>query len=409
MNWYRGAYWPGSWSPHVVPPHRQHEYYTGGDGDPYCAKCSQHRMLATTECPGRALRHEERAQSYMGGYDYFYGRWQHHAERRRMNDKRRDHQDDRLRGLVRRLHPELFTLQSPPARVSYPHLTNKPTYLNSAWMDLFDRYGENRWRSIADEIGERFVVRSGYRMTTLKDFADKLFPHQRDAISYMLARDDTYKSLPFEPSKKPFIVYHGNPVSERPWPLGYMMGASKHGALYWNRTAHEDLMDRWRKAVVGMDFGEAEARTIAWMTRGASHQWAPPKGVYISGCVVDYHGTATGRFKATGERKMSMSKDRVHFYANADKLGDRKYRNLLATAFGLTEREIPWSVPSQIVDGVVERQQFKIICRPSQFARFLIWRNEAGFTNDFKGLDAKLVPAETQPKEIDVSTRSVDY
>lgn len=48
-----------------------------------------------------------------------------------------------------------------------------------------------------------------------------------------------------------------------------------------------------------------------------------------------------------------------------------------------------------------------IHCRPSQFARFLIFRDQYGGTNDFKGLKARLGSEEPIPEKIDVSGNRV--
>lgn len=50
-------------------------------------------------------------------------------------------------------------------------------------------------------------------------------------------------------------------------------------------------------------------------------------------------------------------------------------------------------------------QEATIVCRPSQFARFIIMRNEAGITNWVKNLNAELFIPEPESTIIDVSSR----
>lgn len=89
---------------------------------------------------------------------------------------------------------------------------------------------------------------------------------------------------------------------------------------------------------------------------------------------------------------MSMSRDRVHF--ELDTLNsNHATRTAFMQAFGT---QFPASSRSGV--GVLT-----IICRPSQFARFLIYRNEHGGQNLFKELNAKLVPAAADPPLLDVS------
>lgn len=94
--------------------------------------------------------------------------------------------------------------------------------------------------------------------------------------------------------------------------------------------------------------------------------------------------------KPTVEKEKTMSRDRVRFF-----IGDRyfalpnakiKIGNVMAKAFGLSAMR---------VDGWMRGDGFWVTCRPSQFARFLIYRNEVGITNGFMDLHAELVPART--------------
>lgn len=85
-----------------------------------------------------------------------------------------------------------------------------------------------------------------------------------------------------------------------------------------------------------------------------------------------------------------MSKDRVRFF-----LGYQYYSNnneilrmatVLGKAFGLDHVEAV-KIMQTYTDGVW------IVCRPSQFARFMIYRNEAAIKNGFMDLHAELFTA----------------
>ncbi len=115
--------------------------------------------------------------------------------------------------------------------------------------------------------------------------------------------------------------------------------------------------------------------------------------------------------KDTEEQMSKASKDRVRFRLHGyyfDKAAITT--TLLCTCFGLTEAQVQ---DVRTRSNVVREEQggFKcyaeIICRPSQFARFLILREKAGFQNMFKELQAELfTPAPTPVviEPIDVSS-----
>lgn len=91
-----------------------------------------------------------------------------------------------------------------------------------------------------------------------------------------------------------------------------------------------------------------------------------------------------------------MSKDRVRFKISGSKLfssskENRGYVQLCREIFGL---ELPCGSGHLVTD------QITIICRPSQFARFLIRRNERGLQNSFQELKPELFKPEPQPKEL---------
>lgn len=100
---------------------------------------------------------------------------------------------------------------------------------------------------------------------------------------------------------------------------------------------------------------------------------------------------------------MTMSKDRVEFklpcnysYSNPAKKVTKNQALIDAThkVLGLTREEM-----QKAIDG-----GWTIRCRPSQFARFLIIRNNAGLPNSFKELNPKLVPGTKDV--LDVSERA---
>lgn len=96
---------------------------------------------------------------------------------------------------------------------------------------------------------------------------------------------------------------------------------------------------------------------------------------------------------------MTMSNDRVRFTVPGHRISSSSqsegYRKLLEDCFGECLGRCQWS-------------DITIICRPSQFARFLIERNNRGFQNQFSELKPELfLPAEEKaPTVFDVSGNS---
>lgn len=87
---------------------------------------------------------------------------------------------------------------------------------------------------------------------------------------------------------------------------------------------------------------------------------------------------------------MHMPRDRVRF--NLQPYGlDQPTRNAFHKAFGAPFPSHPMG------DTVI------IVCRPSQFARFMIYRNDFGGKNSFKELNPVLFTPEAQKPELDVS------
>lgn len=95
------------------------------------------------------------------------------------------------------------------------------------------------------------------------------------------------------------------------------------------------------------------------------------------------------------ECKMAMSKDRVEFDLNDYESNFKATVDAAVRAFAMTPQQANHAV----------RNGKRIRCRPSQFARFLIYRSENVSVNRFGCLNAKLVPAVDHEEIIDVSGR----
>lgn len=95
---------------------------------------------------------------------------------------------------------------------------------------------------------------------------------------------------------------------------------------------------------------------------------------------------------------MSMSKDRVKFTIPAHRLTSStqacSYRKVCLEAFGTDFSDQRTGTCWEI----------NVICRPSQFARFLIARNREGIQNQFSELNPVLFTPKTSGNvEVDVS------
>ncbi|ADD21643.1 hypothetical protein [Caulobacter phage Cd1] len=95
---------------------------------------------------------------------------------------------------------------------------------------------------------------------------------------------------------------------------------------------------------------------------------------------------------------MTMSKDRVHFFLPGQHANDGDSRTVAVDRAAVEAFGLPLSHAKAI-----RKRRVEIVCRPSQFARFLIFRNVYGGVNDFKGLEAKLVTPPAPPEQVDVS------
>ena len=94
-----------------------------------------------------------------------------------------------------------------------------------------------------------------------------------------------------------------------------------------------------------------------------------------------------------------MSHDRVHMTLTAHRLERQTIRDCAYETLGLTLGDM--------MAAVREGKDLKIICRPSQFARFVILRHvKYGEPNNMADLNMKLVkPKPTVDQPIDVSDR----
>lgn len=104
-------------------------------------------------------------------------------------------------------------------------------------------------------------------------------------------------------------------------------------------------------------------------------------------------GTVLADYSAIEERilaAMSMSRDRVRFTIQPYG-ADTATAAAFCKAFG---RSFP---------GAPMGQTVTVVCRPSQFARFLIYRNDNGGRNLFKELGPTLFTPQPKIDEIDVS------
>ena len=104
----------------------------------------------------------------------------------------------------------------------------------------------------------------------------------------------------------------------------------------------------------------------------------------------------------TEENDMATSKDRVRFCIPVQRLsvgfqeGANPYRKVLCDTLGFSMAELKCHI-EQCQD------QIEFICRPSQFARFTIARNDAGISNSFKELSPELFTPLPKPSAIDCS------
>ena len=99
---------------------------------------------------------------------------------------------------------------------------------------------------------------------------------------------------------------------------------------------------------------------------------------------------------------MTMSKDRVRFTLTGSMLCKCRMEGVLNKAFNINVK----TAESYLnYDKDHDSKTVVIICRPSQFARFLIYRNEADIDNSFKAIKPELfTPDQEKKSPLDVST-----
>ena len=106
-------------------------------------------------------------------------------------------------------------------------------------------------------------------------------------------------------------------------------------------------------------------------------------GNKISKVVSRSYNQPNERKEDTMSVRGKMSEDRINFF-----LHYRYYKpelnEVLVKAFGLTEHQV-------LCLRKDNPHGFWVHCRPSQFARFMIYRDETGMVNGFKDLNAALV------------------
>lgn len=89
---------------------------------------------------------------------------------------------------------------------------------------------------------------------------------------------------------------------------------------------------------------------------------------------------------------MAMSRDRVRFFVSATIASKSAVREAFREAMGT-------SLP-------VVCDEVEVICRPSQFARFLIRREQLGGVNEFKALRAELFTPERENTKLIDATKN---
>lgn len=105
-------------------------------------------------------------------------------------------------------------------------------------------------------------------------------------------------------------------------------------------------------------------------------------------------------------KKGQMSGDRVRIVIPERYLNIPAVQRAMQGAFGLTSEEVrclPRSKDRYANDGL------EVICRPSQFARFVILRNEYGGNNSIKDLQPELFVPAISAQPLDVSKRRNEF
>lgn len=153
------------------------------------------------------------------------------------------------------------------------------------------------------------------------------------------------------------------------------------GLLPCNPYRHFTIGDNASKYVEGYASGAREFN--AGLTK-AGRQNQERKNLVFS---LPY-GT---RWNEPAPYKGGMSKDRVKLELGYKYFTNAAQITVLKQAFGFTDEDIRHA-NTLLHKGYVTQTEPKvtIICRPSQFARFMVLRNDAGLANGFKELKPKL-------------------
>jgi len=97
---------------------------------------------------------------------------------------------------------------------------------------------------------------------------------------------------------------------------------------------------------------------------------------------------------------MPMSKDRVRFTLTPNMARCHSHQQLVEDTLGIPACDV-----KKYGDAY---KPMRIVCRPSQFARFLIVRNKRGLQNGFKDLEPELFCPD-MPEEVDASRNPNRY
>lgn len=126
---------------------------------------------------------------------------------------------------------------------------------------------------------------------------------------------------------------------------------------------------------------------------------------YAAGLAV-YGGKSTSKWRlpqpAEKPYPKGMSRDRVIFLLPEVYFRSEMYP-VMRKGLGFSADDVSTArnvMRDSAVGGIM------VVCRPSQFARFIILRNDAGMRNGFKELKTRLVPdneVEAQTWDVDVS------
>jgi len=102
-----------------------------------------------------------------------------------------------------------------------------------------------------------------------------------------------------------------------------------------------------------------------------------------------------------------MSGDRVRIVIPERYLHSSSFRKVMREAFAMNDSDFDGF--KSVDDHYGHPNGMEVICRPSQFGRFIVLRNEAGGTNSVKDLQPELFQPVPTARVIDVSRRANDW